>query len=125
MAPAGSAATGALRTEQHLARLLRIDHHDDHQVAPGGQGRGRIGHRAAAIQRQLLARRVDVAHGDIEALVTQPQGDAQAHVADADDADAGIGSAHASDQLCISRRLRATDIRMPIASPSETIAVPP
>ena len=51
--------------------------------------------------------------------LAQAQRHRPAHVADADDADAR--PAH----LCISRRLRAIDIRMPSPSPSVTIAVPP
>jgi hypothetical protein len=57
--------------------------------------------------------------------IAQPQRDAQPHVADADDADAVVGVVHVIPQLCIRRRLRATDIRMPMARPSDTIAVPP
>ena len=62
----------------------------------------------------------DVAHLHGVAAVTQPQRHAHSHVPDPEDGDCGQGV-----HDCTSRRLLATDIRMPSPRPSVTIAVPP
>jgi hypothetical protein len=101
------------------------------------------------LPRDALPVGIEVAHGHGMAPVEQAQCHAQAHVADADDANVdhgntplrhltgwipsnrrGTGSAEPlaasrAGQLCIRRRLLATDISMPRPRPSVTIAVPP
>jgi hypothetical protein len=96
--------------------LRRIDHDDDHAVAPRGQFPRRRAACGANGDGFVFALGVDVAHGDRPAQFAQARRHREAHVADADDADVHV---------CTSRRLLEIDISIPSPRPSVTIAVPP
>ena len=92
-APAAERGRSAVDTEQHRFALRRVDDGDDHHRAARCQrGRRRRGVRTRG-NGERFARRVDVAHMDLAAELAQAQGHRQPHVADADDADAGISHA--------------------------------
>jgi hypothetical protein len=113
------------RAKHDLVVCGGVDDDHDHQLASAWPGSAVSGpHGTGRPSRAPAPARVDIAHHALRAPLAQAQRDGQAHVADADDPDAHV-VLRSGRQLCISRRLRATDIRMPSASPSDTIAVPP
>jgi hypothetical protein len=99
--------------EQHLVGLLGVDHGDDQQLAALGQAAAASACADAPCSRAIASRRpCRDAHRLPE--VEQAQRHAQAHVADADDADRPSSRRSALHQ----RRLLATDIRMPSPGPA-------
>jgi hypothetical protein len=79
----------ATLAEQHLPGLKRVDHGDDQQLATLRRSSGIGMHDSTVRPGSVLALGHQVAHRHRMTPVEQPQRHAQAHVADADDGDAG------------------------------------
>ena len=89
---AGRGVDDAIRAEQHVVDLRRIDDDDDQHVAARGERRRRIAGVEAERDGRRDGSRVDVAHCQSVAAPMQVARDRQPHHADADDADPRCGA---------------------------------
>ena len=76
--------------EQHRFGLRGDDDRDDHGIHAAGELGRRRGAPRAGIDRERLARRIDVADVDLDTEIAQAKRHRQAHVADADDPDRAL-----------------------------------
>jgi len=90
-AAAGAHRRGdAVVAEQDVLALRGVDDGDDDDLGAARELGWRCSAQRARLDRERLARRIDVANVDLGAAIAQAKRHRQAHVADADDADRAL-----------------------------------